>query len=656
MKSPNIILPTKYLALTFIHITLLVIVFHFNQAYSQETRQPNIVIIFADDLGYGDLGCYGATGYRTPELDRLAESGVKFTDFYVSEAVCSASRSALLTGCYSERIGIQGALTPGSFTGLKRDEVTIAEMLNEKKYKTAIFGKWHLGHNKKFLPLTQGFDEYFGLPYSNDMWPVGYDGKPAEDNKSRYPTLMLYEGNKPVMEVNTLEDQAMLTTLYTERAVRFIEKNRKKPFFLYLAHSMPHVPLAASEEFRGTTEYGLFGDVVSEVDWSVGRIMETLEEYGLTGNTLVIFTSDNGPWLSMGNHAGNAGPLREGKGTAFEGGVRVPCIISWPGMIERNWTCSDLVTTMDLLPSIADITGAPLPDHPIDGINIFPQLVGESSGIMRRNEFWYYYGGELRAIRVDNWKIIFPHHTVSYEGVEPGHDGYPGKYAYLTTGLELYNLAEDIGERNDVAGEYPEIVENMQSMADEARKELGDRLTGVKGNGVRQPGRLYAAKDTKLNHVAVGSKVTLDVVPNPKYPGEGPGTLVDGYRGSMDFYDGRWLGFWGQDIEVTIDLGRKVKVRRISCSFMENQGSWIFLPKEVDFFVSDDGTDYQQLNQFLVAMKQDPTSRVREFETLVNKGEARYFKISIKNAGKLPDWHPGKGQDPWVFIDEVMIR
>jgi arylsulfatase len=624
-------------------------------AYPQKNDLPNIIIIFTDDLGYGDLGCYGAEGYATPNLDRLAESGMKFTGFYASEAVCSASRASLLTGCYSERVGIQGALSPNSKVGLNPEEVTIAEMLKKKKYKTAVFGKWHLGHDKKFLPLQHGFDEYFGLPYSNDMWPVGYDGKPSRNFKLNYPTLMLYEGNKPVHPVMNLQDQALLTTMYTERAVQFIEKNRKKHFFLYLAHSMPHVPLGVSEKYRGKTENGIFGDVISEIDWSVGQILTTLDKYGLIDKTLIIFTSDNGPWLNMGNHAGKAGPLREGKGTAFEGGVRVPCVISWQGVVPAGITCNELVTTMDVLPTIAAITGAPLPDTKIDGMNVLPLLTNEKA-LGPRKEFWYYYSGELRAIRKDNWKLIFPHYTISYNGVEPGQDGYPGKYAYFTTGLELYNLEDDIGESQDVSESFPDIVESLKMSANQAREELGDMLTGVVGTELRQPGRLFASKVTAVSHSAIDKKLVLNYIPNPRYAGEGPKTLVNGLRGSLDFHDGQWLGFRGKDIEIVIDMGKPVKKKKMICAFLENQASWIFLPSQVMFYASDDGEHYHRLNTFHDTLDQRPKSSVKEYETLIKGGMYRYFKVEAANAGVCPEWHPGNGQDSWIFIDEVIIK
>ena len=278
-------------------------------------KPVNIIVVFIDDMGYGDLGCYGATGYKTPNLDRLAAQGVRFTNFVSAQGVCSASRAGIMTGCYPNRVGISGALMPDSKIGLNPDEETIAEVLKQRNYKTAAIGKWHLGCTKEFLPLQQGFDEYLGLPYSNDMWPVNFDGTPATGNakKSNYPPLPLIEGNEKIRELKTLDDQSELTTLYTERAVRFITQNKKNPFFLYLAHSMCHVPLAVSGKFKGKSQQGLFGDVIMEIDWSVGEIMNTLERNGMDKNTLIVFTSDNGPWLNFGNHAGSAGGLREGK-------------------------------------------------------------------------------------------------------------------------------------------------------------------------------------------------------------------------------------------------------------------------------------------------------------------------------------------------------
>ena len=452
-------------------------------------RLPNIVIILTDDQGYADVGCFGARGFATPNLDRMASEGMKFTSFYASQAVCSASRASLLTGCYSERVSIQGALGPQSRIGLNPEEKTIAELVKKRGYATAIFGKWHLGHEKEFLPLQQGFDEYFGLPYSNDMWPVNYDGTPADKGaKSAYPPLPLIEGNEKSAEVRTLEDQNKLTTLYTERAVGFIEKNKDRPFFLYMPHSMPHVPLGVSERFRGKSSQGMYGDVIMEIDWSVGEILKALEKHGLDDQTLVIYTSDNGPWLNFGNHAGSALPLREGKGTMWEGGARVPCIMRWPGRIPAGRVCQKIAATIDLLPTIAAVTGAPLPEKPIDGVNLLPLLEGKEN-VNPRDHYLYYYGGELQAVRQGRWKLHFPHKYRSYSGVEPGKNGDPGPYASGQTGLELYDLEQDIGETKNVAARFPEVVERLRALAETARLELGDSLTSAKGRGVRPPGR-----------------------------------------------------------------------------------------------------------------------------------------------------------------------
>ncbi len=459
-------------------------------------QPPNIVIIMADDQGYADLGCYGAEGFTTPNIDRMAAEGMRFTSFYVSQAVCSASRAALLTGCYSERVSILGALMPWADYGLNPQETTIAEMLRSAGYSTGIFGKWHLGHQEQFLPLQNGFDEYLGLPYSNDMWPVGYDGEPlTEENpgprpwKLKYPQLPLIDGNEKIEEIRTLDDQATLTTRYTERAVQFIEKNRDRPFFLYIPHSMPHVPLGVSEKFKGKSEQGKYGDVIMEIDWSVGEILQALKRNKLDKNTLVIYLSDNGPWLNYGNHAGSAKPLREAKGTMFEGGPRVPCIMRWPHKIKKGVECNKIAASMDLLPTIAAITGAQLPENMIDGVNIISLLEGQESA-NPRNSYYFYYGGGLRAVRQGNWKLYFPHESRSYVGQIPGRDGFPGPTATIKIGLELYNLEKDLSEKNNVAGSHPDIVRELKLLADKARLDLGDKLTDVEGRNIRPHGRI----------------------------------------------------------------------------------------------------------------------------------------------------------------------
>ena len=380
-----------------------------------------------------------------------------------------------------------GALSPNDKYGISANEQTIAEVVKQKHYATGIFGKWHLGSCRQFLPLQNGFDEYLGLPYSNHMWPVGYDGKPAVKGESyayRYSPLPLIDGNETVGYIRTPEDQDTLTTRYTERAVKFIDKHKDEPFFLYVPHSMPHVPLGVSEKFKGKSKQGKYGDVIMEIDWSVGQIIKALAKNGLENDTLVIFASDNGPWRNFGNHAGSVGPLREGKCTTFDGGTRVPCIMRWPGKIKPGTVCRQMGATIDILPTIAAIAGAALPKNKIDGVNILPLLKGDKNANPRA-EYYMYYGRELQAVRQGRWKLHFPHSYRSYESVEPGKDGWPGAYGKGKTTLELYDLKNDIGERNNVAEKYPEIVNRLKALGDKARADLGDSLTNTKGKNVR---------------------------------------------------------------------------------------------------------------------------------------------------------------------------
>ncbi|HEX5170360.1 MAG TPA: sulfatase [Cyclobacteriaceae bacterium] len=451
-------------------------------------ENPNVIIIFMDDMGYGDLECYGATPYHTPNINKLASQGMRFTHFYAAQAVCSASRAALMTGCYPNRLGISGAFMPWSKVALNPDEETIAELLHASGYKTGMVGKWHLGQKEPFLPLQQGFDEYLGLPYSNDMWPVDYDGYTVVTDtnsiKHRFPTLPLIDGNKTVREIKNLDDQAELTTLYTERAKQFINSNKENPFFLYMAHSMPHVPIAASSKFKGKSKGGLYGDVIEELDWSVGEIMMTLDELKLSDNTLVILTSDNGPWLLFGNHAGNTGGLREGKGTHWEGGTRVPCIMRWPGVIPAGAVSNSMAVNFDILPTLVAACKAKLPTHKIDGINILPIITQSQEGL--RDEFAYYYDvNNLKAVRKGSWKLVFPCQYQTAKKQPQGKDGWPGKYSTDSTGLALFNMQIDPGESLDLKSQYPEMVDSLRRIADRYRKELGDNLTGIQGEGVR---------------------------------------------------------------------------------------------------------------------------------------------------------------------------
>jgi len=452
--------------------------------HAQAQQPTNFIVILLDDMGYGDLTVTGASNYHTPNIDRLCNEGMRFTNFYAAQAVSSASRAGLLTGCYPNRVGFAGALDHTAKIGLSQNEETIAQMLKKKNYVCGAFGKWHLGHLQQFLPIHHGFDEYYGLPYSNDMWPF------HPQNGSYYPDLPLIEGDRIVNPKVTPEDQKQLTTQYTERAVQFIEKNKNNPFFLYLAHSMPHVPLYVSDKFEGKSKQGLYGDVMMEIDWSVGEILKELKKLGLDKNTLVVFTSDNGPWINYGNHAGSTGGLREGKGTVFEGGQRVPCIMRWPGKIPAGAICNQLASAIDLLPTFANISGSPLPPLRIDGVNIISLMTTAEAVSSPRNYFLYYYHkNDLEAVRNDRFKLVLPHKGRTYEGFLPGNDGSPGQVIEFSPfEMALFDMRRDPGERYDVKELYPEVVAELTKIAEEARKDLGDDLVGEKGTGRRPIG------------------------------------------------------------------------------------------------------------------------------------------------------------------------
>jgi arylsulfatase len=469
------------------------------QAATPDPATPNIVIIFTDDQGYADVGKFGAVGFTTPNLDRMADEGAVFRNFHVAQPVCSASRAALLTGCYPNRIGINGALTPRSRIGISDHEMTLAQLLKQQGYATAMLGKWHLGDAPRFLPLRHGFDEFFGLPYSADMWPGHPDLitnlPPALAARKRaWPPLTIWDGDRVFRQEMSIDDLNHLTTWYTERAVRFIEQNKAHPFFLYVAHNMPHVPLGVSDKFRGKSKRGLYGDVIEEIDWSVGQILAAIKRSGIDRNTWVIFTSDNGPWLCYGNHAGSAKPLREGKGTNWEGGTREPCVMRWPGRIPAGLDSRDMLMTIDLFPTIAKLTGAPLPPHPIDGLDVWPIIAGQPGAEPPHSAYWFYYGvNNLEAVTSGDgrWKLQFPHAYVTLAGQPGGTNGVPAPYARRQIEkAQLYDLVNDIGETTDVAAQRPEIVQQLEAEAEKARADLGDRLTDRTGTGHREPGRV----------------------------------------------------------------------------------------------------------------------------------------------------------------------
>jgi arylsulfatase A-like enzyme len=470
-------------------------------AAGKPDRLPNVIVILTDDQGYGDVGCFGATKFKTPMLDRMAREGMRFTSFYVTEAVCSPSRASLLTGCYAVRVGLEGALNHTSTIGINDNEVLLSELLKNRGYATALFGKWHLGHLARFNPLRHGFDEYYGIPYPNDC------SNKFHPIVRTFPPLPLFDGEKVVAEE---PDQAQFTRQFTERATNFIARNKDRPFFLYLAHVMPHVPVHASAKFRGKSAGGIYGDAIEELDWSVGEILAALKKHGIDENTLVIFTSDNGPFLSYGSHAGSAGRLRGGKLTTFEGGVRVPCIMRWPGKIPAGRDCDEIASTIDVLPTIAKLIGAKLPKHPIDGKDIWPLMSAVKGAKSPHEVFLFYSGTELHAVRSGDWKLHFPHKYLVVDGT-PGNDGKPANFANLKPenikqsgiegiasrhgyrvekiGLELFNLKDDIGESKNVAAQHPEIVRRLEAFAEQARLELGDSLTKRKGKGIRPAGK-----------------------------------------------------------------------------------------------------------------------------------------------------------------------
>lgn len=447
---------------------------------AREAPPPNIVLIVADDLAWGDLGCYGQRRWRTPHLDRLAAQGVRFTDFYVAQPVCSASRAAILTGCYPNRVGIQGALTPGAKHGLAQSETTLAELARSRGYATACLGKWHLGWQTQFLPTSQGFDEFFGIPYSNDMWPS------HPENPKDWPPLPTFEGERAVAFD---QDQSEFTGQFTRRAIEFIERSvdAERRFFVYLAHPMPHVPLAASAAFRGRSGAGLYGDVIEELDASVGAVCDALECCGVAEDTLVMFTSDNGPWLSYGEHAGDVAGLREGKGTTFEGGVRVPLVARWPRRIPRGAVVREPAMTIDLLPTVACALNAEAPQLPIDGRDITSLLCAESGARSPHEALLFHYGsGNLEALRSGRWKLHLPHSYRTLRGAERGRNGRPTEYDYSARiELSLFDLERDPGEARNVAAEHPALVQRLLAIAERAVEELGDGARGVRGWGVR---------------------------------------------------------------------------------------------------------------------------------------------------------------------------
>ncbi|MBW8016258.1 MAG: sulfatase [Planctomycetes bacterium] len=469
-------------------------------ASADKASRPNFIVIFADDQGYQDLGCFGSPLIKTPNIDKMAAEGMRFTDFYSANSVCTPSRAALLTGCYPPRVGQLRVLFPSSTVGLNPKEINIANMLKSRGYATACVGKWHLGHQKKFLPTSQGFDEYYGIPYSNDMstakqivysdkcnWREGITRQKVEKAFAD-PKLKGYRGFKykvPLMRntecVEFPADQSTLTKRYTEEAVKFITKNKNNPFFLYLPHTMPHIPLFASEKFKGTSKRGLYGDVIEEIDWCVGQVLKTLKKLGLDDNTLVVYTSDNGPWLIFGKDGGCALPLRDGKFSVYEGGMREPCVMRWPGKIPAGTLCSEVCGTIDMLPTIARLSGGAVKTKEIiDGKDIWPLMSGKKGAVSPHEAYYYYKSNatQLGAIRKGKWKL----HLSKTIRKRNKNKKAKKKWTESKTGVELYDLSTDIAESKNVAEDNPKVVKELTKIA----KAFDAQLK----KNARQPGKI----------------------------------------------------------------------------------------------------------------------------------------------------------------------
>ncbi len=433
---------------------------------TEPDRSPNFVIVFIDDLGYADIGPFGATKQKTPNLDRMAREGMKLTSFYAAP-VCSVSRAQLMTGCYGARVSVPGVYGPASSHGLNPKEFTIAERLKERGYATQCVGKWHLGDQPEFLPTRQGFDHYFGIPYSNDMQ--------RKSKQTGTPVVPLVRDDK-VAELLTDAQQSRIVERYTDEAVGFIRANKEKPFFLYLPHTAVHTPIHPGEKFRGKSGNGRFGDWVEEVDWSVGRVLDTLHELKLAENTLVIFTSDNGPWLVKGPDGGSARPLRGGKGSTWEGGVRVPTLAWWPGKIAPKSVSDAVAGTIDVLPTLVTLAGGKVPAEPvIDGRDLSPLLFGKSAESPREAHY-YFANYNLQAVRQGPWKLaLVP---------QPQSLGKKGAADDTKTNPRLYHLGNDIGETTNVADKHPEVVEKLKSLA----TKMGEEIGGQKPKARRPPG------------------------------------------------------------------------------------------------------------------------------------------------------------------------
>jgi len=463
---------------------------------------PNVIIIMTDDQGYNDLGCYGSPVIKTPRIDRMAAEGTRFTDWYAPAPVCTPTRAALLTGCYPPRVSLRWipkerpngedahVLYARSRHGLNPSEITVAEILHDRGYATECIGKWHLGDAKPFLPTRQGFDKFLGTPYSNDMLPA-----------------VLMRDEKVIEQPM---DQDSLIERYTDEATSFIKENKARPFFLYFAHNMPHVPLHVSDRFRGKSAGGLYGDCIEAIDWSVGQVLDTLRELNLDANTLVFYTSDNGPWYMKSEDGGSATPLRGGKGTTYEGGMRMPFIARWRGHVPANRVSHEVLSHIDLMPTIVALAGGQVPtDRIIDGKDVSPILFGQPDAKNPHEYFLYFGDNSLNAIRSGKWKLKF-------EGTLR-EETYYTKYEQPDAKIPpaLYNLELDPGEQKDVAPNHPDIVKHLSELADAARQDLGDARREIVGKNVRPRGEVdYDPREIARKRAAATRAATRAAAPD----------------------------------------------------------------------------------------------------------------------------------------------
>jgi len=432
---------------------------------NQPHRPPNVILVLADDLGYGDAPEYSQESFPMPNLARLADQGMRFTDFCVASSVCSASRAALLTGRYGVRVGVPGVISANTNTALPSSELTLAERFRELGYATAIFGKWHLGNSPDDWPLRQGFDEWLGTIGSNDMGK----GRPSLEARRQGQAGVEFVENDRIIETNP--DQSQLTRRYTERAVDFIDRHRDRPFFLYVPHNMPHTPLFVSDRFAGRSGRGLYGDVLMEVDWSLGEIMRAVDEANLTEDTIILFTSDNGPWLIFGDHGGTSGPLSGGKKQTLEGGFRVPLVMRWPGKVPRDSVCSHFVTSLDLTPTLMNIVGGRTDDRLLDGRDVTPWWLGDQQATVAQKPFFYFWDHELQAVRWDHWKLRLDH--IDTQAPDPdriGYGGIRGGIKSVPRSQALFRLDQDPGETTDIAVDEPAMLNRLLELAEQGRQ------------------------------------------------------------------------------------------------------------------------------------------------------------------------------------------